>query len=129
MTDVRTPQVLAFESIPSVGECAAGLHSLRIVFRVADGRAIEKFDESTVKKELVRLSQTFDSMAVKVTGKGNDKHSYESKYRATNKKKATTAPLKLDAVESAADFISSVGGVTAAMQALAAAEQLAKKLG
>ena len=48
--------------------------------------------------------------------------------RKTARKKAAAASVGLGEVQSAAEFISSVGGVAQARQALSTAEQLAKKL-
>jgi hypothetical protein len=77
---LETGQLLTFESIPSADKCAADLHGSRIILRADDGKTVEKNDEPTVKKKLVRLSHTFPSMKARVIGKGKDKHWYESEY-------------------------------------------------
>ena len=59
------------------------------------------------------------------SGRKSTKKSATKKRKLSKKTAATTG---LDAVESAAEFISSVGGVQEAKHALAVAEGLAKKL-
>ena len=73
---------LLLAKIPTIDNYCANPYKAVLVITSLDGsKIIEKSDEPTIIKKIVRLNNTFDKLNISVISKENDKHWYKSEYK------------------------------------------------
>ena len=73
---------LKLSNVPSIEECIEDIHKVVLLFSSLDGKKIiEKKDEQSIKKKIVRLAHTFSSLDIQVLSKAEEKPWYKSEYK------------------------------------------------